>query len=164
MAPASLVTIRRRMRYVFAAARSLHREREQIMTQLTDNQRLVLRALTDTVVPAIARDNDPAGFWATPGTATGAHELIAWWLENAAPPAISAGLGMLLNGLAQLGFATAAPQGREAQLPGVAAFGPDAELGIGVLITQAVLFSYPATDADANSPLWPGTGYPGPLA
>jgi choline dehydrogenase-like flavoprotein len=132
------------------------------MTELTEMQREVLRALVDTVVPAIARDDDPTAFWATPGTATGAHQLLAWWLENGAEPAVAAGLSMLLDGLAGMNFLPASQEARETQLGALAAFAPEAELGINALITQAKLLSYATADAGDRNPLWPGTGYPGP--
>ena len=39
------------------------------MTEITDNHRAVLRALADTIVPSIPRDDDPTGFWAASGSA-----------------------------------------------------------------------------------------------
>lgn len=134
------------------------------MTQLTQAQRAVLHALVDTVVPAIAADHDHTGFWATPGTATGADMLVAWWLENAADPPVAAGLAMLLDGLAAMAFPGQPQQVREAQLVQLAGLGPEAALGVNALITQARLLSYASADADDRNPLWPGTGYPGPLA
>ena len=52
--------------------------KEQRMTtpipdvSFTDNQRAVLRALADTVVPSLQRDEDPTGFWAASGSDLGA--------------------------------------------------------------------------------------------
>ncbi len=134
------------------------------MSQLTDSQRAVLRALVDTVVPAIAADGDPAGFWATPGTATGADLLLAWWLEHAADPPVFAGLCQLLDGLAGLSFPDQPQPGREEQLAMMAGLAPEAELGVNALITQAKLLSYANADEHDRNPLWPGTGYPGPQA
>lgn len=134
------------------------------MSQLTQAQHAVLRALVDTVVPAIAADDDTTGFWATPGTATGADRLLAWWLENAADPAVFAGLCQLLDGLAGLGFPDQPQSAREEQLAMLAGLAPEAELGVNVLITQAKLLSYAGADEQDRNPLWPGTGYPGPQA
>ena len=39
------------------------------MTEITDNHRAVLRALADTIVPSMPRDDDPTGFWAASGSA-----------------------------------------------------------------------------------------------
>lgn len=134
------------------------------MSQLTDSQRAVLRALVDTVVPALEAGDDPTGFWATPGTATGADLVLGWWLEHAADPPVFAGLCQLLDGLAGLGFPDQPQEGREEQLRMVAGLAPEAALGVGALITQATLLSYANADADDRNPLWPGTGYPGPQA
>ncbi|MDT7547888.1 MAG: hypothetical protein QOE84_282, partial [Actinomycetota bacterium] len=46
------------------------------MPELTPVQREVLRALVDTAMPALEVDNDPTGYWRTPGSATGAHEMV----------------------------------------------------------------------------------------
>lgn len=134
------------------------------MNQLTETQHAVVRALVDTVVPAIGAENDTTGFWATPGTATGADRLLAWWLENAADPAAFSGLCQLLDGLAGFGFPDRPPLAREEQLRVLATFAPEAEFGVNVLITQAKLLSYANADEQDRNPLWPGTGYPGPQA
>ncbi|MBO3747432.1 GMC family oxidoreductase [Streptosporangiaceae bacterium NEAU-GS5] len=126
------------------------------MNDLTEMRRTMLRTLTDTVVPALPRDDDPTGFWATPGTATGSAELLCWWLENLAEP----GFGLLLDGLAAMEFESASQEGREKILGQMAAFSPEAALGVQALVALARLFTYAAAD----NPLWPGIGYPGPQA
>ena len=43
-----------------------------------DEKRLeVLRAIADTVVPALDAEDDPDGFWARSGSAVGAHLGVA---------------------------------------------------------------------------------------
>ncbi|MDL2344799.1 hypothetical protein QOL99_11645, partial [Deinococcus sp. MIMF12] len=54
---------------------------------LSPTQRRTLRALTDTFVPALRRPADPRAphsqqFYATPGSATGAHDLAAGMLAG----------------------------------------------------------------------------------
>ena len=49
--------------------------------QLTDTHRGVLRALADTLVPSLRRDEDPTGFWAASGSDLGADAAVAQVLD-----------------------------------------------------------------------------------
>ena len=70
---------------------------------MDENRLEVLRAIADTVVPKIERDDDPDGFWARSGSEVGAHLGVAEAI--AAMPEIQRdGLGRLLDGLRQMGF------------------------------------------------------------
>lgn len=130
---------------------------------LTDVQRAVLRAVVDTVVPALERDDDPTGFWATPGSALRAEAAIEEALLQADPVQL-AGVQQLLDALAQVGFSHGSPAVRESLLGTVSAMSPEAAAGVGRLRAAAALFSYSLVDESGRNPLWAGVGFPGPQA
>ena len=134
------------------------------MVQLTDTHRLTLRALADRVVPALPRDDDPTGFWATPGSATGADVALGQWLETAAPPDVADGLVQLLDALSSLGFAHQPQAVAEAQLGVVGNLGPEAFVGMGALVNNLKMLAYCLPDEAGRNPFWEQMGYPGPLA
>src|SRR5215211_8224072 len=45
--------------------------------RMNEIQRHMLRAIAETVVPAVERDDDPHGFWARSGAEVGADEAVA---------------------------------------------------------------------------------------
>lgn len=128
---------------------------------LTDVQRAVLRALVDTVVPAIERDDDPTGFWATPGSSLHAETAIEELLGQA-DPAVVAGLQQLLDALAQVGFAHGSLAVRESLLGTVAAMSAEAGTAVATLRAASALFSYSLHDDAGRNPFWLGVGFPGP--
>ncbi len=73
------------------------------MPELTDLQHRTLRAVCDTVVPSIARAEDPDGFFARRATDVGADEALLLALD-ALPPEQAAGMLQLLDALAAQGF------------------------------------------------------------
>jgi hypothetical protein len=90
--------------------------------QLTDSQRVVLRAPADTVVPSLRRDEDATGFWASSGSDLGADACVAQALAQL-PQEQFAGLLGLLDGLHVLGFATGSLRSREQLLRNVGMMG-----------------------------------------
>jgi hypothetical protein len=90
--------------------------------QLTDGQRTVLRALADTVVPSLRRDEDATGFWASSGSDLGADAGVVGTLAQL-PQEQLAGLLGLLDGLHVLGFSTGSQRSREQLLRNVGLMG-----------------------------------------
>ena len=74
------------------------------MPELTPVQREVLRAIVDTAVPALAVEEDPHGYWSTPGSATGAHDFVELFLGTVLTEADFLGIQQLLDGMAMLGM------------------------------------------------------------
>ena len=79
---------------------------------LTENQLTTLRAVCDTVVPAISREDDEHGVWARSATDLGADQAVAQAIESMAPEA-SAGIGQLLDLLESQKFAELSQASRE---------------------------------------------------
>ncbi|HEY8583867.1 MAG TPA: hypothetical protein VIL49_13000, partial [Capillimicrobium sp.] len=82
------------------------------MPLLTDDRRAILRAVCDTVVPAVDRAPDPDGFFARKATDLGVDAGLEQILDGLTAEQ-QAGFGQLLDGLAQQGFLTASPASRE---------------------------------------------------
>ncbi len=133
------------------------------MTTADEQRQATLRALADTVIPSIARDDDPDGFWARSATDLGVDVVAAEFIANL-PDAQRIGLGMLLDALGGLGLATTDDQmAREQIVRGVAASSPEAGVGMSSLVSLIQFLHYgapdPATGRNAN---WDVFGYPGP--
>ncbi|GAA4086506.1 GMC family oxidoreductase N-terminal domain-containing protein [Nonomuraea soli] len=130
---------------------------------LTDAQREVLRALVDTVVPALEHPDDPSGFWATPGSALPVAPAIEEILAQAEPEQ-QAGVAQLLDALRMVGFVHGSPAVRESLLATVARLSPEAAQGVATLRSGAALYAYSMTGDDGRNPFWAGAGFPGPQA
>jgi choline dehydrogenase-like flavoprotein len=129
---------------------------------MNDVQREVLRAICDTVCPALERADDPDGFWARSGSDVGAPQALAEAIE-AMPPLHRDGLGQLLDGLAQMGFLSASRRSREQLLRNLDALGPEAKAGAGSLMALGLFFSYGLPDPQSGrNAFWQTFGYPGP--
>ena len=96
---------------------------------MTDLRRAGLRAVCDTVVPAIARKDDPSGFWARKATDVGTDEAIIAALA-AMPAASRDGLLGLVDGLVAQGIVGASQLSREQIRSRTALLGPEAAFGI----------------------------------
>ncbi|MBG0829158.1 GMC family oxidoreductase [Planomonospora sp. ID67723] len=131
------------------------------MPALTPVQRQVLRALVDTAVPALQVDDDPTGFWATPGSAAGADEALAQYLETL-PEADQTGVAQLLDGLAMLGFQHQGRATREGMLATAMALAPEALVAVSTLRGGACMLAHSITDDNGRNPFWAQYGYPGP--
>jgi choline dehydrogenase-like flavoprotein len=130
--------------------------------ELTPVQREVLRALVDTAVPALEVADDPTGFWSTPGSATGAHELVELFLGTVLTEADFLGIQQLLDGMALLGMQHQKRAAREAILASASALAPEALVAVQTLRGAACLFANAIPDAEGKNPFWAQYGYPGP--
>ena len=131
-------------------------------SQLTENHRDVLRALADTAVPAMPREADPTGFWATSGSDLGADLAVAAALGGL-PTDQRTGLLDLLDALAAHGFVAASPAEREQLLHAVAAMGAAPAAGVNALTSLTLALAYSAPDPTTGvNPTWQSFGYDGP--
>lgn len=132
------------------------------MTQFFgDRQRQTLLALVDTFVPALKREEDPYGFYATPGSATGAPLAAEAYLAGL-PPQEQAEVGQLLDALAGFGLRPETPQAqREAIVAAVAASSPQAAEGVAGLRRLCLMLTYTLFGPDAPNPFWQQFGYAG---
>jgi choline dehydrogenase-like flavoprotein len=129
---------------------------------LSEARRDALRAFCDTIVPSIERPRDPDGFWARTATDLvvdqGVEQIIA-----TLPPELQAGLGQLLDALAQQGFGSASLPSREQMLANVAMVDPGAAQGVAALTAMTLFLFYGAPDPQTGqNPNWKTLGYPGP--
>ncbi|MBU3751220.1 MAG: oxidoreductase, partial [Mycobacterium sp.] len=130
--------------------------------QLSDNQRAVLRALADTVVPSMPRDDDPTGFWAASGSSLGADAAVAQVIGGL-PDAQRTGLLSLLDGLHVMGFATGSQRSREQLIRNVSLMGAAPAAGMNALTSLTTAMAYCAPDpATGLNPMWQAFGYEGP--
>ena len=95
---------------------------------MSDVQREVMRAICDTVCPALERADDPDGFWARSGSDVGAPEALGEVIAGM-PPQQREGLEQLLDGLARMGFVGASRRSREQLLRNLTTLGPAAVTG-----------------------------------
>ena len=132
------------------------------MSELTEAQRETLRAICDTVVPRIERDDDPYGVWARSATDLGV-DLGVEQLLASLPEDQQDGMSELLDGLAEQGITRASQRSREQILRNVALFGPDAAAGVSSLVGMVLFLHYGAPDPETGqNPNWKAFGYPGP--
>ena len=131
------------------------------MAELTPVQREVLRALVDTAVPAVTVAEDPTGFWATPGSATGADGWLELFLAGL-PEADQVGITQLLDGLTMLGFQHQERAAREAILSSAAALAPEAAVAVQTLRGASCMLAHALPDEAGRNPFWAGYDYPGP--
>jgi choline dehydrogenase-like flavoprotein len=130
---------------------------------LTELQHATLRALCDTAVPAVARADDPDGFWARTATDVGADAAMETALELL-PAEQAAGVAALLDALAQQGFAELSQASREQVLMNISLASREGAFGIAGLIATILYFAYGVPDASGRNPSWVTFGYPGPIA
>ena len=131
------------------------------MTEITDNHRAVLRALADTIVPSMPRDDDPTGFWAASGSALGADVAVAQVIGTL-PEEQANGLLSLLDGMHVFGFATGSQRSREQVIRNVALMGAAPAAGMKALasLTAAMAYAVPDPSTGVN-PAWTAFGYEG---
>ncbi|HUA12636.1 MAG TPA: GMC family oxidoreductase [Solirubrobacteraceae bacterium] len=130
---------------------------------LSEAQRATLTAVCDTVVPSIDAPHDADGFFARRSSDTGAPVAVAEAIE-ALPAEQQAGMALLLDALAEQGYAAASQPSREQLLRNVAMSGPDGAIGTQALTGLALFFTYGLPGADGTNPNWIRFGYPGPLS
>jgi choline dehydrogenase-like flavoprotein len=125
----------------------------------TAQQITTLRAVCDTVVPALPRADDPTGFWGRRASDVGADQALVQALDAMAPEQ-RAGMAQLLDALAAQGFASLSQLSREQVFTNVSLASRDAAVGIGALIGLTLFFTY----SIPPNPAWAILGYPGPVA
>src|ERR1700733_1118881 len=103
------------------------------MTELSEAQREVLTSFCDTVVPSVAHEPDPDGFFARRASEVSVPQVIELMLTGM-PNDQRDGLVMLLEALGDQGFATTSLRSREQIMRNVALMGPEPAAGIGALI------------------------------
>ncbi len=129
---------------------------------MSEERRAVLRAVCDTVVPCVERADDPDGFWARRASDVGAPEALEQVIELM-PAFQQEGLAQMLDGLGEIGFATASQRSREQLLTNLNALGPAAAAGVSALAGLTLFLSYGAPDPQTGqNPFWRSFGYPGP--
>ena len=133
---------------------------------LGEKERAALRAICDTVVPAIERDRDPDGFWGRRASDIGVDEAAAQLITEIPDPVVQGGLVELIGALGQQGIARVPSQlSREQILRNVSLSSPEAGAGVGALIGMALFLAYGAPDpATGQNPNWRTFGYPGPVS
>ncbi len=134
------------------------------MTEVTERRRATLRAVCDTVVPAIERPEDPDGFWARTASDVGADEGLLGAL-GALPPEQFAGFMELLDALAGQGFAGLSQRSREQVLTNLSLASMQAAMGLAVLTGLTHMLAYAGVDPQTGrNPFWATFGYPGPIS
>jgi len=143
----------------------------------TDAQRSTLLVLCDTLIPSVqppAQDGelegadgvgDLHGFWSRAASHLGVPEAIEVALaESVATEEELAGLGSLLNSLAERGMVPGAPlEAREQLIHALADSSPEALAGIHTLSGLALSLFYALPDlGTGRNPSWDAIGYPGP--
>ena len=130
---------------------------------MTEDRRAGLRAICDTVVPAIKRADDPNGFWARKSTDIGADVAIVEVLATL-PVELRDGLLELIDGLVAQGIVASSQLSREQILSRTMMLGPAAAAGVTVLSNLVRLVSYALPDAQGQNPFWKQFGYAGPAS
>jgi choline dehydrogenase-like flavoprotein len=129
---------------------------------VSDVRREVMRAICDTVCPALERADDPDGFWARSGSDVGAPEALGEVIAGM-PPQQREGLEQLLDGLVRMGFVTASRRSREQLLRNLTTLGPAAVAGGQALMALGLFLSYGLPDPQTGqNAFWQTFGYPGP--
>jgi len=135
-----------------------------------DRQRATLCALCDTFIPSLPPpegEEDPHGFWARAASHYAVPEGVEVVLLQAGLPEEQlAGLGALLDSLAEHGLSADAPQeAREAILAGFSDSSADALAGVTTLRAIAGTLFYALPDlGTGRNPNWEAIGYPGPAS
>ncbi len=127
-------------------------------------QQATLRALCDTVVPAIRREPDPEGFWGRTATDVGADAALLQAFEQMPAEQVQ-GITELLDALEQQGFAAMSQLSREQVLTNISLASREAAIGIGGLSALILYCTYGVPDpATGRNPFWSAFGYPGPIS
>lgn len=131
---------------------------------LSEMRRATLRAVCDTVLPALEHDPDPHGLWARSATSLGV-DVAAEQTLLGLPAAQRDGMLELLDALAEQGIGAASQESREQILrnTGLLGGGP-AWAGVQGLIRLVLFLGYGMPAPDGPNPMWAAWGYPGPGA
>lgn len=129
-------------------------------SDMTPTQRATLKAVADTVLPALPERGKDA-FWQVAASDLSVHLALEQYLSTQLPPQTRAGLLSLLDALALLSFAPQGQAVRESLLRTISGLSPEAAAGIGALRQLTLMFGYSLTDAQGKNPLWEGLKYAG---
>ena len=131
-------------------------------TRLTPAQRRTLLALADTFVPALRGKDDPHGFYATSGSAAGAHHAAETVLLDL-PTTEGEGVRRLLDVLGRVGMRPGVPLAvREGVLRGMSRLSPEAASGTEQLRRLLLMLAYAHAEPGQVNPSWRQFGYAGP--
>ena len=126
---------------------------------LTAAQRTTLRAVADTVLPALPGRGDTP-FWQLAASDLGVPLALEQYLSGLPAPTRSGLLG-LLDALASLSFAPQSQVVRETMLRTLAGISPETAAGVGALRQLTLMFGYSLTDEQGHNPLWSALHYGG---
>lgn len=141
---------------------------------LSDPQYRALTALCDTLIPAVARSDDPTGFWGRSASAADIPRLVTRAVRDLQGRGQQAELKQLLDllsGPAGTGlltgrftpFADLAPEARERALQAWAVSPlPQLRRAFQGLKRLTAALYYSAVDDTGRNPAWQALGYPGP--
>jgi hypothetical protein len=138
-------------------------ERGIEITEFNEIHREVLTAVCDTVIPAVAHDPDPDGFFARTASQVQVPQVIEQMLSGM-PDDQRLGLLSLLEALADQGFGRSSRRSREQIMRNVTLMGPEAAAGIGALTNLTLFLHYGLPDEQGQNPSWRTFGYPGPVS
>ncbi len=142
---------------------------------LSADQRAVLAAVCDTLLPEIQRENDPSGLFAAGARAAHTVERVERLIGSLRDPRDRSKLGILLTGLGSRAanlllsgrpesLQTMDPAAREATLRGYATSAiPLRRAGFQALKRLAHVAFYCWPMENGTHPAWRAAGYPGPL-
>ena len=131
------------------------------MSTLSETQRQILEAVCDTVVPPVAQQPDPDGFFARTASDVGVPPALEGVLAGL-PAEQQAGLAQLLDVLGEQGFLRSSQRSREQLMRNIALAGPDAAVGIAAFTALTLFLHYGLPDERGQNPSWATFGYPGP--
>src|SRR5262249_53863969 len=109
---------------------------------LDEKQLAILKAVCDTVVPAIERDRDPVGHWSRKASDLGVDAGAAQLISDIPDPVLQGGLLQLLDALGQQGVGRISQASSEQTLRNVALSSPDAAAGVAALINMTLFLYY----------------------
>jgi choline dehydrogenase-like flavoprotein len=138
---------------------------EEAASVLSERDRGILKAVCDTVVPAIERDRDPDGLWGRSASDLGVDQGAAQLIEEIPDPELRAGMVQLLQALGGQGLGRTSQLSGEQILRNTALSGPEAAAGVAALINMTLFLHYGAVDPrTGQNPNWKTFGYPGPIS
>ena len=132
---------------------------------LSERDRAILKAVCDTVVPAIERERDTGGLWGRSASDLGVDLGAAKLIEEIPDPVVQGGFVQLLRALGGQGITRASQLSREQILRNVALSDPQAAAGVNALINMTLFLHYGAPDPETGqNPNWRTFGYPVPVS
>ena len=126
---------------------------------LDENRAAVLNRVCETIVPSLARDDDPTGFWARSAADTGANLAVAEAISQM-PEADQQGIEELLDALEMQNFNALSQASREQILTNMSLASREAAIGVGALTGLTLFFHYGLPP----NPNWEQFGFPGPIS